>query len=326
MRHPAHLTTAALALLLAGGLPAMGALPASAAPQVIIRNTVQEVSCAFQTEDSEGLFLTASSDSASGSSGAGAFVEDNGGVKVLEGYDAPVTFGPQFATDIPVVDPATGEPAGTVIVRATTTPAGPPTVEQVDERYGNLRTTGTITTTEFETVVTRVEVPRYPVVPGTGSCTAVQTVFDLRQNDPRYFVLRETRFGSATCAVTGIPGSLVFFDGDRATQPQVRLAITTDQSLLSAAGSPVLRNGRGSFRAPLVDRDTDQVVAQLTAGVEVARAGRASLEEEREGDTVTLTRTIPYRTAVVVSISDGRRGRATCPAAEVRTLTITRRR
>jgi hypothetical protein len=306
-----------------GGL--LAAPPAAAAPPVVTQNSVDELSCVFDTAQGDAVYFFASASAQDASSGSGAFVETPAGEIVLRGEGGTATFGDAFAGDVALTDEAAAA-AGMLSVRLGLGPAGEPVVEHVDERDGNVRTTGTITQTEYAITVTSVDLPGYTVLPATGDCSGARHEFDLRTTNPRVQVIRSTTFGSQICALSGIADAEVRLSGTSRSQPFVEVVIDDGVSPQKASGELSLRGGSGTVTVPLVDLTTGEPVADLAIAVDLRRSGPGTREVASGPGIQERTRFTPFVATVEVVSSDGRSGTATCAAFEAVTVTRIDRR
>lgn len=288
-------------------------------------NTVRELSCAFSTTTGESLYLQASGDSASGESGSSFFVEDGDAQVVLEGWEGTAIFGPRFTAEVTAVAPSTGEPVGTATFAAGILQSDP-VVQQVDERDGNIRTTGTITTSEFVLSDVSASAPGLSLVVDELSCTGSEITFDLRSTNPTMHVVRARDFNSDVCQVPGIPDAAVLLSGNSRRAPFAEVVIDDGTNPLEAQGDVVVRGRHGRLEAPLVEDLTGETVAQLTLRLELARAGAPSTTTGRDGRSRVVETVTPYLAHIIVETTDGRRGEVTCAAEEEVETTMTHRR
>ncbi len=299
--------------------------PATAAPPTHTLNTVHELSCAFYTTTGESAFFQASGGSASGESGSSFFVEDQDYDTVLAGSEGTAVFGPRFSAEITAVVPSTGEQVGTATLTADVV-EGEPVVEQVDQRDGNIRTTGTITTSEFTFSNVLASAPGFSLITDELSCSGSKIVFDVRSTNPPVHVVRSKDFGSEICTVAGIPDAEVLLSGGDRWTPYAEVVIDDGVNPLKAQGDVVMRGNQGSLDAPLEEIFTGETVARLSLHVELRRAGDPTTTVERDGRSRTIRTVRPYRAHITVETTDGRRGEVVCAAEEVVDAQLTYRR
>ncbi|WP_114558842.1 hypothetical protein [Desertihabitans aurantiacus] len=312
-------TGAALTLLLTVAPPATGR------PPTRVVNTVDELSCAFATTTGEGLFIQAGAGSASGESGSGFFLEDADGVVVLAGEGGTARFGPEFTAEIEAVRPGEEQPVGTVTLTARLT-AGTPVVEQVDERDGNIRTTGTVTTTEYAFSDVAVDVPGYEVVVDELSCDGSRIDFDLLSTNPSAHVVRSRDFGSDICTFAGTADTQVRLSGEDRSAPYAEVVVDDGVNPLKAQGEIGMRGLQGTLVAPLTEIFTGETVATLTLRLRLVPAGPPTTTVERDGRALFTRTETPYLAELSLTTTDGRRGEVSCPASEVLEGSITPRR
>lgn len=199
-------------------------------------------------------------------------------------------------------------------------------MQQVDERDGNIRTTGTITTSEFTFSQVSASVPGLSPISDELSCSGSRIVFDLRSTNPAMHVVRSRDFNSDICTLAGIADAAVLLSGNSRTAPYAEVVVDDGVNPLEAQGDVVVRGNRGRLEAPLVEVGTGETVAQLTLSLELTRAGAPSTTIERDGRSRVIDTDTPYWAHVGVETSDGRRGEVTCAAEEEVRTTMTSRR
>lgn len=288
-----------------------------------VRNTVTDVSCAFQTAEGDVVHLYATASSQDGTSESDVFVETPDEQPVLVGDGGSAVFAPSFAANVPVYDFATGEPVGQASATATITPDGEPVVSEVRDRGGNTWTKGTMTSTEFTVAVTSVVVPGYTIMPEPGDCSGSELTFDLLTTDPDSRIYRTPDFGSATCALEGLPYGEVRLSRDVRT-PVFEVVVDDGIEPMKASGVVPLNAWSGSATAPLTAVATGEPVTDLTIDVTLERAGRRG-QDSATFDGVTLRVSwVPYVASIRVTTADGRTGTAACYAEDVLELLIIR--
>ncbi|MVA75819.1 hypothetical protein GC722_07255 [Auraticoccus sp. F435] len=302
------------------------AVPASATGRPThTLNTVHELSCAFSTTTGESVFFQASGGSASGESGSSFFVEDQQSRTVLEGWEGTADFGPHFTAEVTATVPSTGEFVGTATFSADVV-EGEPVVEEVDDRDGNIRTTGTITTSEFTFSNVSASVPGYSPVPDELSCSGSKIVFDIYTTNPPVHVVRSKDFNSAICAVEGIPHAQVLLSGESRWAPYAEVVVDDGTNPLKAEGDVAMRGPRGRLVTPLLEVFTGDTVADLTLRVELTQAGAPVTTVERDGRSRVIETVTPFEAHISVETTDGRRGEVTCAAEELQHTSMTFRR
>jgi hypothetical protein len=288
-----------------------------------VRNTVTDVSCAFQTAEGDSVFLYASASSQDGTTDSAMFVETPDEQPILMGDGGSVVFGPSFAANVFLYDFATGEPVGEASVTATMAPDGEPVVSEVRDRGGNTWAKGTMTSTEFTVTVTSVNVPGYTVLPDAADCSGSELTFDLLTTDPAARIYKTPDFRSAICALEGLPYGEVRLRRDVRT-PVFEVVVDDGIDPLKASGVVPLNAWSGSATAPLTSLATGEPVTDLTIEVTLERAGRRG-QDSATFDGVTLRVSwVPYVANIRVTTTDGRTGTAACYAEDVLELAIIR--
>jgi len=307
---------------------ALGVLSASlviaptavAAPPTHTVHTADGLSCVFETQEGDFVFLVAGA--GAGGSGSGMFVESPDGVLLLQGDGGSAVFGPTFSAVVTLVDPSTGEPVGDATVQATLT-LGEPQVEVIRERSGNSWTRGTVTSSEYAVDVTSVTVPGYTVLPEAGDCNGDRIDFDLRTTNPSAQIFHDTRFDSAICPLDGLPDGAVLLRG-ALRAPRFEVVIDDGVDPLEASGELSLRGFSGTTTVPLLSRISGEPVADLTISVTLNRIGKRLHESIREGRITEWVSLVPYLASITVDTSDGSSGTTECFAEEVTRTTIIR--
>lgn len=314
---PSRRLAAALAsgVLMAG----LGAAPeASAARSEHIVNTIHDVSCVFETAETDLVYFGASASSSTGEAGSFMYVETSDYEMVLEGFGGTAEFGEDgfFSAEVDLISLETGESVGTARVEAVRAVAGEPVVSEVRDRPGNAwAERGTVTTTDYEVEVTSVAVPGYAVQIGADDCTSQDLAFDVRTSNPEGAVYRDTGFESDVCQVEGLEFGEVMLSGD-VREPVVEVVIDDGIAPQGATGAVPMRGGSGETTTELIDLMTEEVVADLTISVRLTRVDTRQIETESfDGVTARMART-SYLATIAVSTSDGRSGTAECPAVE----------
>jgi hypothetical protein len=282
--------------------------------------TSNELSCVFETQEGDLVFLVAGA-GAEGS-GSGMFVESPEGALLLMGEGGSAVFGPTFTAAVTLVDPSTGEPVGDATIQATLT-LGEPQVEVIRQRNGNSWTRGTVTTTDYAVEVTSVTVPGYTVLPEADDCTASRIAFDLRTTNPSAQIFHDTRFESAICPLDGLPHGAVLLSGELRA-PRFEVVIDDGVDPLKASGELTLRGFSGTTTVPLLSLIRGEPVADLTIRVTLNRIGKRIHEAVREGRVTERVSSVPYLATITVDTSDGRSGTTECFAQEVSRKTIIR--
>jgi hypothetical protein len=308
-------STAALTagLLLAG----LAAAPhASAARSERIVNTISDVSCVFETAQTDLVYFGATaSDFGSGSF---MFVETLDFDMVLNGESGTAVFGEDgsFSAEVELFSVSTGEPVGTATVEAVRTAVGEPVTEEVRGRSGNSwEEKGTVTTTDYVVEVTSVTVPGYDVLIGDDDCTSQDLAFDVRSTNPAATIYRDSGFESDICRLDGLEFGEVMLDGSL-RDPAFQVVIDDGVNPQEAEGTIPLRGGSGEATTQLVDLVTGEPIGNLTISVDLARNGTRQIETESfEGITSRMARTY-YLATITVTTDDGRSGTAVCPAVE----------
>jgi len=318
------LRAAASAAVLAGGLAL--APPAAAAPVVRVVNTVQDLSCVFETEEGALVFFGASATSMDGEAGSFLFVEDVNGDLVLEGEGGTAAFdGSSVEAQVQVSDVRGEEPVpvGLASVQATRTVVGEPETHQIRERSGNTWTKGTVVVTSYQVTVTSVNVPGYTVRLGDDDCTSEDLAFDVKSTNPRARIYSTSGFESAICALEGLPNGEVRLSGDL-RDPIFEVVIDDGVNPLKASGQLRLRGGSDQATVPLIDLTTEQSVAALTIDVDLTKLSGRTQESENVDGITLRTVVVPYRATITVTTSDGRSGVAHCSAVHVKEKIIIR--
>ncbi|HSO70638.1 MAG TPA: hypothetical protein VLQ67_13505 [Arachnia sp.] len=305
----------ATGVLLAG----FGAAPtASAARSERIVNTIRDVSCVFETAETDLVFFGASASSSTGESGSFMFVETLDYDMVLEGFGGTAEFGEDgsFSAEVDLISPETGDSVGTATVEAARTIAGEPVVSQVRDRPSNAwAEKGTVTTTDYQVEVTSVTVPGYDVQIGADDCTSQDLAFDVRTTNPEGVIYRDSGFESDICQLEGLEFGAVMLSGS-VRDPEFKVVIDDGITPQMASGTISLRGGSGEATTNLIDLITDEVIADLTISVDLAKSGTRQIETESfDGVTIRMART-SYLATIEVSTSDGRSGTAECLAVE----------
>ncbi|VEP38967.1 MULTISPECIES: hypothetical protein [Tessaracoccus] len=307
----------AVALASAGLLAAFAAAPpASAARSEHIVNTISDVSCVFETAETDLVFFGASASSATGESGSFMFVETLDYDTVLESTSGTAEFGADgsFSAEVDLISVASGQPVGTATVEGIRTVVGDPVLEEVRGRSGNSwEEKGTVITTDYQVVVTSVTVPGYDVQVGADDCTSQDLAFDVRTTNPEAVVYRDSGFDSEICQLAGLEFGEVRLSGS-GRDPIFEVIIDDGVDPQKASGTISLRGGSGEATAELIDLITEEAIGELTISVDLARTSTRELETETfDGITVRSARTT-YMSSITVSIDDGRSGTAECPA------------
>jgi hypothetical protein len=317
MRVPRIVGALSTGVLAAGLVIAPSAV--AAAPTHTV-NTADELSCVFDTQEGDSVFLLAAADM--DGSGSGMFVESPDGSLLLTGEGGSAVFGPTFSAVVTLVDFSTGEPVGDATVQATLT-LGDPQVEVIRERTGNSWTRGTITSTEYAVDVISVTVPGYTVLPEADDCNGNRIAFDLRTTNPRARILHDTVFGSAICPLDGLPDGAVLLSGELRA-PLFEVVIDDGVDPQKAAGELTLHGFSGTTTVPLRSRITGEPVADLTIRVTLNRVSKRVHESVREGRVTQRVSSVAYLATITVDTTDGRSGTTECFAEEVREKTIIR--
>jgi hypothetical protein len=317
VRVPRIVAALSTGVLAAGLVIAPSAVAASPTYTV---NTLDELSCAFDTQEGDSVFFFAGA--GADGSGSGMFVESPDGVLLLQGDGGSAVFGPTFSAVVALLDPSTGEPVGDATVQATLT-LGDPQVEEVRERNGNSWTRGTVITIDYAVEVTSVTVPGYTVLPEADDCTASRIAFDLRTTNPSAQIFHDTRFGSAICPLDGLTNGAVLLSGELRA-PRFEVVIDDGVDPLKASGELTLRGFSGSATVPLLSRITGEPVADLTIRVTLNRISKRVHESVRDGRVTVLVSSVPYLASITVDTTDGRSGTTDCFAEEVTDKTIIR--
>lgn len=293
-------------------------LPASAARSEHIVNTISDVSCVFDTAETDLVFFGAAASSSSGESGSFMFVETWDYGLVLHGDGGTAHFGEDgsFSAEVLLLSAETEEPVGRATVEAVRTVVGEPLVEHVRSRSGNSwAEKGTVTTTDYAIAVTSVTVPGYEVLIGENDCTSQDLAFDVRTTNPAGTVFRDTGFDSDICTLEGLEFGEVALSGS-ASEPVFEVVIDDGITPQKASGTIRLRGGHGEATADLIDLTTEQPIADLSISVDLARTSTRQIETESfDGVTSRMART-HYSATIEVSTSDGRSGTAVCPSVE----------
>ena len=318
MRVPRIVAALSPGVLAAGLVIAPSAV--AAAPTHTV-NTLDELSCAFDTEEGDSVFFFAGASSMG--SGSGMFVESPDGVLLLQGDGGSAVFGPAFSAVVALLDPSTGEPVGDATVQATLAFVGEPQVEEVRERNGNSWTTGTVTSIDYAVEGISVTVPGYTVLPAADDCTASRIAFDLRTTNPSAQIFHDTRFGSAICPLDGLTNGAVLLSGELPT-PHFEVVIDDGVDPLKASGELTLHGFSGTTTVPLLSLISGEPVADLTIRVTLDRISKRVHESVREGRVTVLVSSVPYLASITVDTSDGRSGPTECFAEEVTQKTIIR--
>jgi hypothetical protein len=302
---------AVLTAVLLGGIAAPAA--DAAAPERI-QNTVDELSCVFETQQGAVVFFFASADRSG--SGSGMFVEGSNGDLLLNGVGGTASFGPAFAAAVGLIAFPSGDPAGTAVVEAILTPAGEPQVEQVRERNGNSWTRGTVSTADYVIDPTSVTVPGYTVVPQADDCTGSRIVFDVFTTNPQAGVYSDTTLGSAICDLAGLADGQVRLSGT-ARLPFFEVVIDDGTDPQKASGELNLHGQQGVTTAPLIALTTGEPVADLTIRVSLQRIGTRQHEQVHDDGILQRVSFVPYTATITVTTSDGRSGTTQCYAEAV---------
>lgn len=317
-----------LAAVLTSGvlLAGLAAAPmASAARSERIVNTISDVSCVFETAEGDLVYFGASASASTGESGSFMFVETVDFELVLESPAGAADFGGDgsFSAEVELFRVDTGESVGTASVEAVRTVAGLPVVEELRGRSGNSwAEKGTVTTTDYQLEMISVSVPGYEVQVGEDDCTSQDLAFDVRTTNPAGAVYRDSGFDTDICQLEGLEFGAVMISGS-AREPVFEVVIDDGVTPQKASGTISLRGRSGQETAPLFDLTTEEVVADLTISVDLARSGTRERETETfDGVTARMART-SYVTTIEVSTSDGRSGTAECLGVEyTETITI----
>lgn len=306
------------AIIATGGLLAASAIAptASGAPSEHIVNEISDMSCVFETAETDLVFFGASA-SADGS-GSFMFVETLDYELVLEGFEGSATFGEDgtFSAEVELIDVETGEPAGTATVEGVRTVSGDPVTEEVRGRSGNSwEEKGTITTTDYDVDITSVTVPGYEVLVGDDDCTSQDLAFDVRSTNPSAQIYRDSGFQTKVCELEGLENGAVMLEGDL-REPMFDVVIDDGVNPQESEGTIRLRGGSGEATTELIDLVTGEPIADLTISVDLARSGTRQIESESfDGITFRMARTT-YVATIEVTTSDGRSGTAECGAVE----------
>lgn len=324
MNRPSPLVAAlATGVLLAGVATAP---TASAARSERIVNTVSDLTCVFETAEADLVFFGASGSSSSGEAGSFMFVESLDYEPVLDGWGGSAHFGEDgsFAAQVELFSVATGESVGTATVEAVRTVDGAPEVREVRERSGNSWSAkGTVTTTDYLVAVTSVTVPGYEVVGGEDDCTSQDLAFDVRTTNPEAAIYRDSGFDTEICQLEGLEFGQVLVTGST-SEPAFTVVIDDGVSPQVADGTIRLQGHSGEATTQLIDLTTEEVVADLTISVDLARSSTRQTETETvDGVTSRMART-SYVATIVVTTTDGRRGTAECSAMEYSETIIVR--
>ncbi|MCC2592766.1 hypothetical protein LKO27_04955 [Tessaracoccus sp. OS52] len=302
-------------VLLAG---VAGAPTASAARSEHIVNTISDVSCVFETAETDLVYFGASTSSDTGESGSFMFVETLDYQMVLDSLDGTAVFGVDgtLSAEVELVDVSTGEPVGTATVEAVRTVVGEPVVDEVRDRPGNSwEEKGTVTTTEYQVDVISVTVPGYDVLIGQDDCTSQDLAFDVRTTNPEGAVFRDTGFESDICPLEGLDFGAVRLSGTL-KEPVFEVVIDDGANPQMAEGTIRMRGSSGEATAQLIDLVTGDPVGDLTISVDLARDGTREIETESfDGVTVRMART-SFVADISVSTTDSRSGTAECLAVE----------
>jgi hypothetical protein len=307
--------------VLAGGLVVAPA--AVAAPPTHTENTVDELSCVFETQEGDLVFFVASAGSMDGSAGSLMFVENPAGDVLLEGQGGSAVFGATFSAVVTLVDLSTGEPVGDATVQAILAFVGEPQVEEVRDRNGNSWTTGSVTSIDYAIEVTSVSVPGYTVLPQANDCDGSQVTFDLRTTNPSAQVDSFAIFGSDICPLDDLPDGAVLLSRELRA-PLFEVVIDDGVDPLKASGIVELRGWSGSTTVPLLSLISGEPVADLTIGVTLNRIGDRVHESVREGGVTERVSVVSYLATITVDTSDGRSGTADCFAQDITVKTINR--
>ncbi|GAA2095848.1 hypothetical protein GCM10009841_07280 [Microlunatus panaciterrae] len=304
--------------MMLGGTVLAAPVAAAAAPTVI-KNTVQELSCVFDTLEGGTVYFFAGASSMDQSSGSGMFVEDETGVP-FSGEGGTATFGSSFTGTVTMRDVDTGQAVGEVSVVASLE-RGEPRTDNIRERSGNSWTTGSTVTTDYTVLAQTVTVPGYTVLPEANDCSGSEIIFDVRTTNPAAQVYGDTEFESAICALEGLPYGEVRLTGS-VQEPFFEVVIDDQVNPLKASGEVLMQGHRGSGSAPLSSLVTGDQVAVLNLTLDLQRAGRRQAESVAEPGWKERVSWVPYHASVDVTTSDGRAGRAKCDAEQVTTKII----
>lgn len=309
-------------LAIAPAVLALGAAtlapPAAGAALQRTQNTIDDFSCAFATE--EGAFVAIFGSSSSEGSGSGAFVEGEG--VYLEGWEGTAVFGPgTLQASVDLVDPQTGEPAGTVSVSATTA-LGDATVEEVDDRgFGNTWTRGTSTVADYTYSDVVITIDGFTPILADTTCSGQRTIFDVRSNDPASRVYRDSgSLDSAPCQIEGMQDAELRLGGDR-RQPYLEIVIGAEGSDPRKAEGVLTRDGQEWVASlPLVALFSGEVVDTLdvTATFDMGAPYR---ERTSEGGFTEMRWVLPYLVTYEIVTDAGLRLTAQCEAVQGRSHT-----
>jgi len=287
---------------------------AVAAPPTNIEQTLDELSCVFDTQQGDSVFFFAGAGSEG--SGSGMFVESPDGVVLLQGDGGSAVFGPTFSAVVTLRD-SSGEPAGDATVQATLAFGGEPQVEEIRDRDGNSWTRGTITTIDYAVEVTSVTVPGYTVLPQSDDCAGSRISGDLRTTNPSARIFHSTDFESDICPLEGLANGAVLLSGNEVRTPRFEVVIDDGVNPLKASGELNLHGWSASATVPLLALVTGEPVADLTIDVTMNRIGQLTHESVREGRVTALLSLASYVASITVTTSDGHSGTAECPAGAI---------
>ena len=312
-----HTSARRLAAILAtsGLLVASAAAPSAwGARSEHIVNEMTDLSCVFETAETDLVFFGASA--SSDGSGSFMFVETLDYELVMEGFGGTASFGDDgsFSAEIELISASTGESVGTASVEGVRTQTDDPVTEEVRGRSGNSwEEKGTITTTDYSVEITSVSVPGYDVLLGDDDCTSQDLVFDVRTTNPSAQIHRDSGFSSEICELEGLDFGAVLLDGDL-REPMFQVVIDDGVNPQESEGTISLRGGSGEATTELIDLVSGEPIADLTISVDLARSGTREMETESfDGITIRTSRT-NYIATIEVTTTDGRSGTAECSA------------
>lgn len=302
-------------LALAAGLGGLTALLLSATAEAAAPTRIDAeywgVDCVTAIGDGQTLFLFGSGTTDGAEGGVGAFVEDESGSVVAEGWTGQFGFGDAFTVSLDLAGHPFAIDAGVSRSASHTEP--------VEERDGNGWTKGTMTVTELGVTPVSASYDGAAIELAPGACTGEITAFDVRTTNPAASIHRDSEFDSAICDVQGLPDAQVRVTG---VLPDAYVELVLDhggEDVEEAQGEIRLRGGRGSLTTDVVDLYAGEVRTTAEVGLALTRDA-SRVHEVSSDDGVVERRTItPYRETVTVALADGRAGTAQCAGVAVTT-------